>query len=284
VHHVLEWNGDAKRTAFLLHGYLDQAQSLVPIGDALAAMGWRVFAPDFRGHGRSGWVPDGAYYHFPDYVADLDALVDELAPESEAGPIAIVAHSMGGTVATMFTGVHPARVRSLVLMEGMGPPAMPPDALPLRVERWLDQLKKPRVRERRKLATVGEAIERLRMTHGGQVPEEVLARIAPELIEPHPSGEGFTWRFDPLHQTTSPGRFDVDAFAAFAQRVTSPVLLVDGGDTGFRHADDERRRAWFADRREVTLAGAGHMMHWTRPADLAGVVVAFVTKQPPPNS
>ncbi len=278
-HHVLAWHGDARRTVFLLHGYLDQSSSFVPIGDALSLQGWRVFAPDFRGHGRTAWTPAGSYYHFADYVADVAALVDGLAVEESAGPIAIVAHSMGGTVATMFTGVRASRVHSLVLMEGMGPPAMPADAMPLRVERWLDGLAKPRVRARKKLASLDDAVERLRMTHGGQVPNEVLARVAAELIEPHPSGEGFTWRFDPLHQTTSPARFDVESFAAFAQRITARVLLIDGGAEGMRHADDAARRGWFAHHEDLTFEGAGHMMHWTRPFEVADAVSAFLAKR-----
>jgi len=275
-HNVLTWAGPMERTALVLHGYLDQALSFVPVGDALSRAGWRVLAPDFRGHGHSAWVPEGAYYHFPDYVADVESLVSQLAPEERCGPIAVIAHSMGGTVATMFAGVRPKRVLALALMEGMGPPAMPPDAMPLRLERWLDGLAKPRVRERKKLVSVAEAADRLRMTHGGQVSNEVLTRVAEALIEPHPSGDGFTWRFDPLHQTTSPARFDTEAFAAFARRVTAPVLLVDGGASGLRHMDDDVRRAWFARHEDVTLDGAGHMMHWTQPDRLATCLLRFL--------
>ncbi len=274
---VREWTGPMTRTALVLHGYLDHSASFVPLGDALARAGWRVLAPDFRGHGHSAWAPVGAYYHFPDYIADIASLVDQLAPADSCGPLAIVAHSMGGTVATMYTGSVPDRVRALVLMEGMGPPSMPADAIPLRMGRWLVQLARPRVRERKVMASVSEAADRLHMTHGGQVPDEVIARVAEALVEPHPSGQGVTWRFDPLHQTTSPARFDAEVFAAFARRVTAPVLILDGGAEGLRHADDAVRRTWYARHEDVSLAGAGHMMHWTRPDDVAASVVGFLT-------
>ena len=278
MQHVLEWPGPADRTALVLHGYLDQAQSFVPVADALARAGWRVLAPDFRGHGRSAWVPEGAYYHFPDYIADVVALIDVLAPVASSGRIAVIAHSMGGTVATMFAGVRSERVHALALLEGMGPPAMPADVMPIRLERWLDGLSRPRVRDRKKLVSTDEAMERLRVTHGGQVPDAILRRVAAELTEPHPSGDGLTWRFDPLHQTTSPARFDTEAFAAFAHRIAAPVLLVDGGQNGMRHIDDATRRTWFAQHEDITLEGAGHMMHWTQPDALSACLVRFLAR------
>src|SRR5260221_338038 len=108
------------------------------VAPAIASAGFRVLAPDLRGFGASSSAPAGAYYHFPDYIADIAAL----APN---GPLRVVGHSMGGTAATLFSGAHPERVRSLVLIEGVGPPDNPPEIAPDRMRRWLDQLGTPRV-------------------------------------------------------------------------------------------------------------------------------------------
>ncbi len=48
-----------------------------------------MVAPDWRGFGDSEWVPGG--YWFPDYFADLDGLLDALAPQSRAR---VIGHSM----------------------------------------------------------------------------------------------------------------------------------------------------------------------------------------------
>jgi pimeloyl-ACP methyl ester carboxylesterase len=276
-HHVLLWNGPRERTVFALHGYLDQSTSLVALGDAIAAEGHRVVAPDFRGHGRTEWIPRGAYYHFPDYLADLTGLVDALAPASD-GPITLVAHSMGGSVATLFAGTYPERVRALALLEGTGPPRMPPEIAPDRTRRWLEGLSRRNARDPRRIASLDEAVERLRVTHGGTVPDDVLRRVAAELTRPHPDGDGLAWRFDPLHQTTSPMRFDADTFEQFAARIDAPVLLVDAGESGMRYPDVSERQRAYRTATHVTLEGTGHMMHWTQPDRVASTVCAFLRR------
>ena len=66
-----------RRKLFLLHGWMDVSASFQFLVDALAGE-WHVLAPDWRGFGLSETPQDG--YWFADYVADLDALVDALAP------------------------------------------------------------------------------------------------------------------------------------------------------------------------------------------------------------
>ena len=274
--HYLEWPGPVAKTVLLLHGYLDHSRSFVAIGSALAGAGHRVIAPDFRGHGESGWVPAGGYYHFPDYVADIAALLTAVAPREQAPAIAIVGHSMGGTVATLVAGTFPDRVRALALIEGLGPPEMSPDVAPDRFRRWLEDLAKPSAQKRKQFASLDVAIERLRATHGGTVPTAILEEVARHLTVSHPSGTGLTWRFDPLHQTVSPTRFDLAAFTAFARRIMCRVLLVDAGASGFTFMGDASRNEIFVNHRAIRLDGAGHMMHWTEPARVAAELLSFL--------
>ena len=78
---------------------------------------WYVIAPDWRGFGLSDWAPQG--YWFPDYVADLSAIINIISPDVE---ISLVGHSMGGNIAGLYTGVYPEKVQKLILAEGFGMP------------------------------------------------------------------------------------------------------------------------------------------------------------------
>ena len=88
-----------------------------------------IVAPDCRGHGDSGWVGDGGYYHFPDYVLDLDSVIQALGVQS----IKLIGHSMGGTISLLYTGAFPERVIKLALIEGVGPVGMNFADAPLRM-------------------------------------------------------------------------------------------------------------------------------------------------------
>jgi pimeloyl-ACP methyl ester carboxylesterase len=267
-HHVIEHPGAGRGTVVLLHGYLDLARSFEEVIVRLGDAGYRVIAPDFRGHGDTDRVPPGAYYHAMDYVADLDALLDALALDR----VHLVAHSMGGTVATRYAGARPARVASLALIEGVGPPSMPAEVTPDRTALWLDGIKKARGRAPRALGSLDEAVARMRVSHPA-VPVEVLRVMAARATRA--ADAGLVFRFDPLHMTTSPMRYDAEAFEAFVARVACPVLMVDGGSLA-GYPELAGRAGRYPGARFVAIPDAGHMVHWTRPAELAAAVLGFL--------
>jgi pimeloyl-ACP methyl ester carboxylesterase len=60
------------------------------------------------------------------------------------------------------------------------------------------------------------------------------------------------------------------------------VLFVGGGPQGFHTEDEAERLAAFGDLEHVELDGAGHMVHWTRPAELADLVSGFFRRRARP--
>lgn len=263
-HHVVTWGDETADPVLLLHGFMDAGATWDLVGPAIASAGFRVLAPDLRGFGESGTAPRGAYYHFPDYVADLAAL----APKR---PLRIVGHSMGGTVATLFSGSQPERVKALVLIEGVGPPDNVPEIAPDRMRRWLEQLASERTEK--PIASMDEAVKRLRGNHP-HVPDDLLRSRAVHLVRKDDSGT-LRWAFDPLHRTTSPMPFFSSVYRAFAARVTCPVLFVGGGENGWHPSDEAERLAAFANHERIDIGGAGHMVHWTKPVDLARAILDF---------
>lgn len=267
-HHVVEHPGDAARTVVLLHGYLDLARTYDRVIEALGAQGYRVIAPDFRGHGDTDRAPPGCAYHFVDYLADLDALLDALA----LPPAHLVGHSMGGGVASRYAGARPARVRSLALLEGVGLPAMPAEVAPDRTIAWLDGLARQRGRAPRVFPTLDAVVARMRPSHPA-VDEGVLRRVAAQSVREVDGGLAF--RFDPAQQVTSPMRYDAEAVEAFIPRIECPVLHVDGGDVS-RWEELAARARRYPAATHATVPGAGHMLHWTRPDETAAALLAFL--------
>jgi pimeloyl-ACP methyl ester carboxylesterase len=125
----------------LVHGWMDVSASYQFVVDAFSqafAQGRRIIAPDWRGFGLTAPPVPTDHYFFPDYLADLDQLLDHYAPGT---PVDLVGHSMGGNVAMFYAGARPARVRRLVNLEGFGMPASKPTKAPKRYAEWMDELK-----------------------------------------------------------------------------------------------------------------------------------------------
>ena len=118
------------------------------------------------------------------------------------------------------------------------------------------------------------------------MPEAVLRTRAAHLTKPARGAadpSSLAWRFDELHRVTSPFPFFAASYRAFAARVTCPVLVVSGGPQGFHVPDEDERVAAFAGPvTRVELAGAGHMMHWTKPKELAAALVDFFRRPATP--
>lgn len=262
------------RTLLFIHGFLDAGATVELLAKPLVDAGFEVIAPDLRGFGGSDRVPAGAYYHFADYVADIDDLVDTLVPAGggEKPWLGVIGHSMGGTVATMWAGTRPERVTKLAILEGLGALQEDPALAVDRMRGWLRDLGRVR-RENRSFESVEEAVTRLQSTHP-KIERARLASRAARLVTPSPGG-GVRWAHDPLHRTLSPIPFQVRVYESYLRAITCPTLFVDGGPEGWRPPDEAERLACIANLTKRSLPTAGHMMHWTQPDELAAELLSF---------
>lgn len=273
-YHVRTW-GDARATRmFLLHGWMDVSASFQFLVDCFER-DWYVIAPDWRGFGLTEWARDG--YWFPDYYADLDALLAIYQPDA---PVNLLGHSMGGNVACTYAGVRPARVAKLISMEGFGIRRTTADKAPARYERWLNELRDPPAF--RSYASFDAVAARLKQNNPrlGETQARFLAQHWAKQAAP---GEVML-RSDPMHKIVNPVLSRIEEMLACWSRIDAPVLWITGAETqatGWRAdsaAQLAERKTAFRDFREVTLADCGHMMHHDQPARLAAIIEDFLTR------
>ena len=271
-YHVRRWPREGARKLFLLHGWMDVSASFQFLADALRGE-WDVYAPDWRGYGLTQWGKADCYW-FPDYIADLDALLTHFGSSS----VNLIGHSLGGNVACLYAGIRPQRVAKLVNLEGFGMKPTHAEEAPGRYARWLDELQaRPRLRRYKDFA---ELAARLRQGNPrlSQEKAEFLARHWGR----EDGGEGVQLRGDPAHKIVNPVLWRYEEARACWQQVSAPVLWVDAaqsdtlqriGLSGEQHA---QRRAAFRDLRYETVADAGHMLHHDQPEAVARLIEAFL--------
>lgn len=251
----------------LLHGFLDAAGSWDLVAPRLADAGHPVLALDLRGHGEGHRVDPHDYYHFPDYLLDVDQALAGLTE-----PFVLVGHSMGGMVATLFAGTFPERVSHLVNIEGLGPPESDLETTPERMRGFVEAVRAVRTRPAAAPLPRADLMRRLELAHPTVAPAVLASRFVHLTREVEPGR--FVWKYDPLHRTRGPVPFRVSVFERFAAQVTAPVLFVSGGANGYHVTGEEKRLEAFSRLSQAVLEGAGHMVHWTRPAELSAAILA----------
>lgn len=259
---ILEW-GDRQSPLFVwLHGFADCAATFQFVVDELQHE-WFVVAPDWRGFG--GTHVDAQAFWFPDYLADLDHLLQHYSPDE---PVNLVGHSMGGNVAGLYAGSMPDRVARLVNVEGFGLADTDPADAPGRYRDWLlrsRNLPAPTVRE--SLNTLRAAIERRNPRIGAERAAYVARQWASETAE-----GPVVLHAHAAHKLPNPVLYRRAEAEACWKKVQAPVLLVAGRRSEFPSPE----ALPFPDRCTVWIDDAGHMPHLEQPAALAGAIERFL--------
>jgi len=258
----------------LLHGGSATWQSWEPLLDELTKH-WHVYAPDLRGHGKSGRV--AKRYRLQDYADDMIAFVER----NMAEPAILFGHSLGGMVGLLVAAQRPQLVRALMIGDS-----------PLSGKTWYSVLHGSlhRLASWRDLAaaqlTAAEIATALR-----ESPIEVPGQPTPMPAHAVFGADSpwFTWMANNLSQQdpdvltaliddfeTTVAGYDLESLLP---AIPCPVLLLQAEpDQSLMGSKPEVARALtlLAHPMHIQLAGVGHPLHSTHPAEVLPAILPFL--------
>ena len=255
--HYLEWGSAAKPALILLHGISKHAHTFDHIAVDFAR-DYHVLAVDMRGHGDSGWSPEGAYL-VEDYVKDIEGLVTQLGIRR----VTLLGNSTGGRVVQVFAGMHPDLVERLIV-EDVGPerPQDIADAFARQVRQDADGW-----------ASEDELVKQL-VARNQRTPEPLLRTYAHFGTRKRDDGR-LVWKRDP----NLVKGFVVTELWEHVSKITSPTLYVIGGASRIvPAAAQERLKQTLPNVQIVTMPGLGHYPNEENTAGFLAIINPFLKR------
>lgn len=258
--HYLDWGNASKPPLVMLHGIGRDAHSFDHIAPRFSS-DYHVIAVDLRGHGDSAWHPDGAYL-VEDLVKDLEGLVEQRGLRG----LVLLGNSTGGRVVQAYAGLHPDRVRALVV-EDVGPER--PADIAAGFARRVQQ-------EANGWSSEDELVARLR-AQDSKTSEELLRVHARSATKRRDDGR-LVWKRDP---NLVKGFVPTELWQ-YVRRITSPTLYVLGGrSTIVSAATQDQLKKTIPGCEIVVMPGLGHYPHLEAPTEYVELIKAFLSRRAP---
>lgn len=262
--HYYEWGDpDNDRVVVCVHGLTRNGRDFDALATALSQHS-RVLCPDVVGRGKSGRLARKEEYGYPQYCADMAALI----ARSGAQTIDWVGTSMGGIIGMLMASQPASPIRRMVVN----------DVGPFIPRAALERIKKY-VGKDISFEDIIEAESYLRFVSAGFGPlNDVQWRHLTE-TSVTPDGDGrLRLVYDPsiAHAFSGPIE-DVDLWPIW-DRLTCPTLIIRGGDSDLLLAETVEQMSHRGPTTEVVeFAGVGHAP-MLMDADQIAPVRTFLTR------
>lgn len=267
--HYLDWGNADSVPVMLVHGSQDHCRNWDWTSEILCTS-YHVIAPDLRGHGDSQWASS---YSSLDYVYDLHQLIEQAGLPR----VHLVGHSLGGLIVTLYAGLYPEKVASLVAIEGVGSywTKMRDEQHPQsKLREWVDQVRGLAGRIPRRYESQEAALKRM------QESNPHLSEERAEHLTIHGSNRNedgtYSWKFDPYTYAWSPSGLQFEETMQIWEKINCPTLLLNATE-GMEHRtgqDDTLRHFKTA---ELSIIGdAGHWLHHDQFDEYINQLQAFL--------
>jgi pimeloyl-ACP methyl ester carboxylesterase len=273
--HYADWGNESAPPLLLVHGGRDHCRNWDWLARALRDE-YHILAPDLRGHGDSQWLV-GAGYAMIDYVYDIAQLLHQ---KSNAAELAIIGHSMGGSIVLQYAGLYPERVRRVVSIEGFGIEGFGPSAETIRqrgerpvherLREWITQGRELSARLPRRYPTLEAATLRMQEANP-HLSHEQARHLTIHGTNQNEDGS-YSWKFDNYVRRCSPHSHNRAEAYALWSRIECPVLLIRGDESWVGDPDADGRSAVFRNAQSVQIKNAGHWVHHDQLAEVLRVI------------
>jgi pimeloyl-ACP methyl ester carboxylesterase len=217
-------------TLIFLHGWLDHGDSWNTVGTLLAANGYHCMALDHRGHGHSEHIPLYEEYHFPDYISDLQAFIQA----HRLTNFVLIGHSMGGTIASIYSALCPSKPSQCILIDGLGPKHETEVEATHRFKLHLSQRFK---QSKHRPMTLETTIKKLSRAHAF-LSEDSLRQQALRLTKTIDNADMRQWRWDPRHRNKSAISFSLPRFLDILSQIEIPTHCIFGKNSWYLQLPD----------------------------------------------
>jgi pimeloyl-ACP methyl ester carboxylesterase len=254
----IDWGNPDAPPLLLVHGGRDHARSWDWVAEELRH-DWHIIAPDLRGHGDSAWSPDGNY-EMSAFVYDLAQLIHQLNLTS----VSIIAHSMGGNIATRYAGLFPENVRKMVNIEGLGPsPKMLAErdatGIKKRFRQWIEDKRNAAGRTPKRYPNIEAAYERMK-TENSYLTDEQARHLTVHGISRNEDGS-WSWKFDNYLNIWAMFDMPEEDLLAIWKSITCPILMMYGANSWASNPEKDGRINNFPTAKVVEYENAGHWLH-----------------------
>jgi pimeloyl-ACP methyl ester carboxylesterase len=274
--HYVDWGREDAPALLLIHGGRDHCRNWDWVAERLGDR-YHVIAPDLRGHGDSEWAT-GASYNEVNYVYDIAQLVHQ----KRMAPVTIIGHSLGGSVALLYSGLFPETVRKVVAIEGLGPS---PEMLerrremPIeeRVRSWILMRREGAGRVPRKYPTLDEAVVRMKEENKHLNNEQAYHLTLHGAVQ---NEDGtYSWKFDnAVRLGGGPAGLSTQDQHRIWRCIAAPVLLVRGTESWASDPVADGRIKHFRNAKLANIERAGHWSHHDQLDVFMGHVETFLAQ------
>lgn len=254
-----KWHS-GKEPVIALHGWLDNSASFDLVAPHIDPM-FSFYSLDLTGHGHSDHLPLSADYT----TACAVEHVLEFAKEMNFEKFHLVGHSMGAGIASLVAAVAPHQIRTLSLIEGLGPLSIPEEELPKRLLHHFKIKFRKLLTEKPTYSSKEEAAQD--RTKKSRLPLEASRILAERGLEKTKSGS-FTWRTDSRLIAPTAHPLTERNVRVFLKAIEAPTLFILGSQSELNDYEFLNPRLELMENCETVTLEGGHHIHMEKGEEI----------------